>query len=75
MPAFNSPRLVGQPLILWYLRCGRKQRHASQGAADAHRRSLQQRYPDVPATLRAYPCPICGGWHLGRSEERGHAGE
>jgi len=32
----------------------------------AHRESLVRRYGDVPLALRAYRCPICGFWHLGR---------
>lgn len=46
--------------------CWRKVRHASRGAADAHRRALSR----LPVAynvdlLESYCCRRCGGWHVG----------
>lgn len=46
--------------------CVAKQAHRSQGAADAHVRSLEKRYGAVVAELRVYQCPSCRQWHVGR---------
>lgn len=56
-------------------RCWRKQRHASQGAADAHLRALK-RAENVRDTelLNAYPCQDCGAWHVGRYRGVGKMG-
>ena len=51
--------------------CEGKQRFASFGEARAVLRRLQRRHKR--AYLRGsepYRCPVCGGWHLGRSVQR-----
>lgn len=47
-------------------KCYRKLRHEDQGAAGEHLEELLSK-PEVKAKDRlvAYPCEICGGWHVG----------
>lgn len=49
------------------LPCDRKERHPSQGKAEAHLRAiLRQEKCDDRDRLNAYRCGHCGGWHVGR---------
>ncbi len=49
-------------------RCWRKEKHDSQGAAEAHLRSLEKRDMVTNAeTVNTYQCPYCGAWHVGHS--------
>lgn len=54
--------------------CWRKAQHDSQGAADAHLRSLQKRGKlKNEQTANAYLCPHCGTWHVGHSSLKGNS--
>lgn len=46
----------------WKSKCGHKQKHVSQGKAEAAARSHEQRFGDkvVP-----YLCRFCKSWHVG----------
>lgn len=44
-----------------------KHYHKSQGAAEAHLRSLPESYTGI-----SYPCIYCRGWHVGRVSQKGH---
>ena len=43
--------------------------HTSRGKALAHLRNLRQRF-DYEG--RAYPCPYCSCWHVGRANKTEH---
>lgn len=48
--------------------CWRKERHASQGAALAHMRSLLKTGREKDASrINVYRCKFCGTWHVGHS--------
>jgi hypothetical protein len=65
----NIPRWIGNPMLQQRARrmasCRGKHRHKSRGAAEAHLRALARRYQALPP-MRAYLCPACWGWHVGR---------
>jgi hypothetical protein len=47
-------------------RCVKKERHTSEGAAQAALRSLLRRgLATDPARIHVYRCPHCDGWHTG----------
>lgn len=46
--------------------CARKIRHESEGAAYKHTEELIRKHGRQPDTPMPYPCPCCGGWHVGR---------
>jgi len=45
----------------------KKQRHASKGAAEAHRRSLLTLEQAEAELLVTFICPHCGSWHVGHN--------
>jgi hypothetical protein len=50
-------------------KCWRKQRWASQGAAEAHLRSLlRQDFVKDVARLNVFRCKECGTFHVGRKK-------
>lgn len=74
MTFFNAPRWAGNPTLarraVRMATCAHKQRHQSQGAADAHLRALVRRFGVQVSELQPYACNVCGGWHLGRLHRR-----
>ena len=54
--------------------CWRKERHATEGAAEAAQRSLERRdlAKDLE-TINVYHCAYCGAWHVGHSSLRGRS--
>lgn len=46
--------------------CNGKQKHLSRGKADAHIRHLVSIGKVTLGRMNAYPCTICGWWHVGR---------
>lgn len=45
--------------------CTRKVKYASQARAEVAIAYLHKRCPEGDATLAAYPCRVCGQWHVG----------
>jgi heterodisulfide reductase subunit B len=55
--------------IAWIAKeCGKKHRHKSKGAAEAHLRSMVKIEKDEGITV--YPCPYCHFWHIGHTPKR-----
>lgn len=54
-------------LIIGKPSCWRKHRHKSLGKANAHVRALTKKSGD--ATVYAYACRHCGGFHVGHHRE------
>lgn len=48
--------------------CGTKIDYRSEASADKAATSMNHRKAAAgdPKSLEAYPCPFCGGWHVGR---------
>lgn len=46
--------------------CGTKIRHKNRIGALIHLKKLKN------AQMNAYPCPHCGGWHVGHSQKMEH---
>jgi hypothetical protein len=53
---------------LYHHSCRRKVRHPSRGKADAAARSLNKLHGNQ--RFESYPCPACGGFHVGRRKGR-----
>ncbi len=49
----------------WKSQCGGKQKHQSQGKAEAASRSLEQRFGEK---VNAYFCRYCKNWHVGHGK-------
>jgi hypothetical protein len=54
---------------LVYRRCKRKVAYKSQGAAEAHIRSLERR-EIMQGIVHAYVCFYCHQWHVGHVKQR-----
>jgi hypothetical protein len=50
--------------------CERKQGHKSEGAAEAHKRSLIDLTGCDPLELASYHCVFCRMWHVGRINKK-----
>lgn len=46
------------------LRCGKVRYHKKKEAITALNKIMTGHRRQRPNTLRCYPCPDCGGWHL-----------
>jgi hypothetical protein len=59
--------MKGTPLV--YRRCKKKVAHKSQGAAEAHVRSLERR-GIMDGKVHVYVCFYCHQWHVGHVKQR-----
>lgn len=50
--------------------CRGKVRHSARAKAEAHIRHLITMGHARPGELRAYPCPLCGAFHVGHKSKQ-----
>lgn len=60
----------------WYsksLRKCRKQKHAQEAKAEAHRRSLARKHGVPVEHFKTYYCAKCHAWHVAHAKPKGGA--